>query len=288
MTGSEQVLVEDWCQQYPVHTGGGLAFGADGYLYFTGGDGSTATFWDYGHTGTPANPCGDPPGAVGDVLTAPTAEGGRLRVQDLRTPGDPTGLDGTLIRIDPRTGAGVSGNPLFGSPYANERRILAYGLRDAVRLAIRPGTNDVWVGDRGGGYWEEFDRVPDTGTVRNFGWPCYEGGMDAQGDPYTRIRPRERRGEHEHLQQPLRGRRPDRSLRTGPTTTSCPSSPARPARRTRSARPPAASCPACRSTRPRAAASRLPTARRCSSPTGCGTASMRCCPAPTGCRSAAT
>ena len=42
MTGTEQVLVEDWCQQYPVHTGGGLAFGADGYLYFTGGDGSTA------------------------------------------------------------------------------------------------------------------------------------------------------------------------------------------------------------------------------------------------------
>ena len=111
-------------------------------------------------------------------------------MQDLRTPGDPTGLDGTLIRIDPRTGAGVSGNPLFGSADANERRILAYGLRDSVRLAIRPGTNDVWVGDRGGGYWEEFNRVPDAGSVRNFGWPCYEGGIDAQGDPYTRIRPR--------------------------------------------------------------------------------------------------
>ena len=56
MTGSEQVLVEDWCQQYPVHTGGGLAFGADGYLYFTGGDGSTATFWDYGQTGHSREP----------------------------------------------------------------------------------------------------------------------------------------------------------------------------------------------------------------------------------------
>ena len=190
MTGNEQVLVEDWCQQYPVHTGGGLGFGADGYLYFTGGDGSTATFWDYGQTGTPPNPCGDPPGGIGSLLTSPTSEGGRLRVQDLRTPGDPTGLDGTLIRIDPRTGAGVPGNPLFNSGDANERRILAYGLRDSVRLAIRPGTNDVWVGDRGGGYWEEFDRVPDTSSVRNFGWPCYEGGMDAKGDPYTRIRPR--------------------------------------------------------------------------------------------------
>jgi glucose/arabinose dehydrogenase/chitodextrinase len=187
---SEQVLVEDWCQQYPVHSGGGLSFGADGYLYFTGGDGSTASFWDYGQTGTPPNPCGDPPGGIGDLLTTPTSEGGRLRVQDLRTAGDPTGLDGSLIRIDPRTGAGAPGNPLANSGDANERRILAYGFRDPLRLAIRPGTNDVWVGDRGGGYFEEFDRVPDLSRVRNFGWPCYEGAMDANGDPYTRIRPR--------------------------------------------------------------------------------------------------
>ena len=31
MTGSEQVLIEDWCQQYPSHVGS-LAFGADGAL----------------------------------------------------------------------------------------------------------------------------------------------------------------------------------------------------------------------------------------------------------------
>ena len=62
MTGAEQVLVEDYCHQYPYHTGGGLEFGADGYLYVSGSDGSTASFWDYGQTGTPANPCGDPPG----------------------------------------------------------------------------------------------------------------------------------------------------------------------------------------------------------------------------------
>jgi glucose/arabinose dehydrogenase len=33
MVGSEQVLIEDWCQQYPSHSIGSLAFGADGALY---------------------------------------------------------------------------------------------------------------------------------------------------------------------------------------------------------------------------------------------------------------
>ena len=62
MTGTEKVLVEDYCHQYPFHAGGGLEFGADGYLYVSGSDGSTAQLWDYGQTGTPLNPCGDPPG----------------------------------------------------------------------------------------------------------------------------------------------------------------------------------------------------------------------------------
>ena len=60
---AEQILVEDYCQQYPAHAAGGLAFGADGNLYAGGGDGSTSAFWDYGQTGTPANPCGDPGGS---------------------------------------------------------------------------------------------------------------------------------------------------------------------------------------------------------------------------------
>src|SRR4051794_14001197 len=32
MTGSEQVLVHDWCQQFPSHSIGTLLFGRDGYL----------------------------------------------------------------------------------------------------------------------------------------------------------------------------------------------------------------------------------------------------------------
>ena len=124
------------------------------------------------------------------MLTSPTSEGGRLRVQDLRTPasaGDPTGLDGSLIRIDPAHGRGRSDNPLKNSKDANERRMIGYGLRDSVRLAIRPGTSEVWVTDRGGGYWEEFMRVQTpVSAVQNFGYPCYEGGIDAERQPVSR------------------------------------------------------------------------------------------------------
>jgi glucose/arabinose dehydrogenase/PKD repeat protein len=177
MVGSEQVLIEDWCQQYPSHSTGSLAFGADGALYASGGDGASFNFVDYGQDGNPLNPCGDPPGTVGSVLSPPTAEGGALRSQDLRTSGDPVSLDGAILRVDPATGAGLPDNPLATSTDANARRIIAYGLRNPFRINVRPGTNEVWAGDVGWSTWEEINRLvnPLGPNVENFGWPCYEG-----------------------------------------------------------------------------------------------------------------
>src|SRR6476659_3717138 len=81
MTGAEQVLINDWCQQFPSHSIGTVAFGPDGALYASGGDGASFNFADYGQAGgtlagtpTPVNPCGDP-----------ANEGGALRSQDIRT-----------------------------------------------------------------------------------------------------------------------------------------------------------------------------------------------------------
>ncbi len=175
--GAPQILVDDWCQQYPSHSIGDIVFDSQGALLASGGDGASFNFTDWGQDGSPLNPCGDPPGGIGATLSPPSAEGGALRSQDfLSFSGDPTGLDGTVIRID-RT----SGDPFPGNPYnnparksVNVRRLAAFGLRNPFRMAVRPGTDEVWLGDVGWGTWEELNRL-NPGQASNFGWPCYEG-----------------------------------------------------------------------------------------------------------------
>jgi glucose/arabinose dehydrogenase/regulation of enolase protein 1 (concanavalin A-like superfamily) len=186
-TGSETPLINDWCQQFPSHSIGSLNFGADGYLYVSGGDGSNFYNPDYGQYGgtssvppapppIPQNPCGDPPAGVGGAETPPSAEGGALRAQSSqRPPAEPRLLNGSILRIDSTTGAGAPGNPFASSGDVNAQRIIGWGLRNPFRFTIKPGTNDVWVGDVGWSTWEEINHLPNPTTGFNFGWPCYEG-----------------------------------------------------------------------------------------------------------------
>ncbi|WP_260194487.1 PQQ-dependent sugar dehydrogenase [Actinophytocola gossypii] len=174
-TGGEQVLLTDWCQQYPSHSIGTVAFGPDGALYVGGGDGASFNFADWGQRG---NPCADPPSPAGVNLSPPDARGGALRSQSVRRPaGEPVSLDGTISRIDPDTGAAMPGNPFAGHPDPNARRVVAYGMRNQFRFAFRPGTDEIWAGDVGWNVWEEINRIPDAtdGVAENFGWPCFEG-----------------------------------------------------------------------------------------------------------------
>ena len=109
-------------------------------------------------------------------MTPPTAEGGALRAQSLRRPaGEPTDLDGTILRVNPSTGSALPDNPLASSSDANARRIVVSGLRNPFRFVVRSG--ELWIGDVGQGNVEEIDRVnhPTASPVKNFGWPCYEG-----------------------------------------------------------------------------------------------------------------
>ncbi|CAN5826136.1 hypothetical protein BH23ACT10_BH23ACT10_39400 [soil metagenome] len=187
--GTEQVLIEDWCQQYPSHSIGTVDFGPDGMLYASAGDGASFNFVDYGQDGSPVKPCGDPPGGVGGAMTPPTAQGGALRSQDVLTmPADPSTdpltLDGTIIRVDPDTGAGLPTNPLAGtSSDPNVSRLIAHGLRNPFRFDFRPGTDELWSGEVGWNTYEEINRVADINdaTIENFGWPCYEGPNTQSG-----------------------------------------------------------------------------------------------------------
>jgi glucose/arabinose dehydrogenase len=175
-----------WCQQYPSHSIGDLYFGEDGFLYASAGDGASFTFADWGQDGAPRNPCDDPPAGdedlsngTGTVNIGDSAEGGALRSQDVITAADPTSFDGALLRIDVSTTpvqAPVS-NPLVGNGIAGDDFIIAMGLRNPFRITGRPGTPEIWIADVGRDEWEEINRVVNpTGTVENFGWPCYEGG----------------------------------------------------------------------------------------------------------------
>ncbi len=192
-------LLTGWCQQFPSHSAGSVVFGPDGMLYVSGGDGAnfnggTQDYGQYGGTKpdtsnpiTPRNPCGDEPGSVGSTLTAPTAEGGALRSQSFRRPASESAvLGGTVLRLNPATGAAAAGNPAIGDPDPIRKRIVAYGLRNPFRMTFRPGTSDLYVGDVGSFSWEEVNRIPNpTASVSNFGWPCHEGPLT--GSYYTSV-----------------------------------------------------------------------------------------------------
>ncbi|HKP59104.1 MAG TPA: PQQ-dependent sugar dehydrogenase [Polyangiales bacterium] len=181
LRGVEQVLIENWPQQYPSHSLGSIQFGPDGMLYVSGGDGASFDFVDYGQIG---NPLGDPPVPAGEPQVPPAARGGALRAQNLALPGFSVTYNGKVLRVDPETGASAPGNPQTGAAAA----VVAYGLRNPFRMTFRPGTRELWIGDVGWGGWEELDRLADplAPALANFGWPCFEGpdrqaGYEATG-----------------------------------------------------------------------------------------------------------
>jgi len=143
---SEQVLL-NISQPFSNHNGGDLAFGPNGYLHISTGDGGSA---------------GDP----GD------------RAQNL------TLLLGKMLRIDvDNTSNGNNyanpiDNPYFNSPNGpNDPRpeIWAYGLRNPWRFSFDRQTNDIWIADVGQGSIEEINKVRFTDININYGWRCYEG-----------------------------------------------------------------------------------------------------------------
>ncbi|BAZ08038.1 PA14 domain-containing protein [Calothrix sp. NIES-3974] len=124
------------------HSIGYLAFGADGKLYVSNGDGTSYNRVD------------------------PRS----IRVQDVNN------LSGKLLRIDPITGEGLSDNPFFdGNPNSNRSKVFSLGLRNPFRFTINQTTGRPYIGDVGWFRWEE---VNTGGAGSNYGWPYYEGGFN--------------------------------------------------------------------------------------------------------------
>ena len=176
--GGEQVLIEDWCQQYPSHSIGGLEFGPDGALYVTGGDGASFNFTDYGQDGSPLNPCGDPPvpaWAAPSHRRAPRA--GRCGARTC-----------ARCSIPPRSTAACSASTRTRAPACPVTR--SRRAPTSTRAASWPPGCGTRSGSRSGrarrsygsGTWagaaarrSTGSRAPADSAVDNFGWPCYEG-----------------------------------------------------------------------------------------------------------------
>ena len=165
-----------WREGFPcgsgAHTVADLAFGRDGTLFVSAGDGAHHDIVDAG---------GHDPGLFAAGCTDPAEDIGAFRAQDLGS------LAGKVLRIDPSTGLGLPSNPYFdGDAASNRSRVWAYGLRNPFRLALRPGTGStdaaagdpgtLVIGDVGWMTWEEISVADAPGL--NFGWPCIEGPAD--------------------------------------------------------------------------------------------------------------
>jgi glucose/arabinose dehydrogenase len=128
------------------HNGGTLAFGPDGYLYWSTGDG--------GGGGDPFNNAQNLNSLLGKIL--------RLGV-DHPAPG--------LNYAVP------AGNPFYNMP--NRRgEIWAYGLRNPWRISFDRGTGDLFIGDVGQNSREEIDFQPASSPGgENYGWRIMEGSL---------------------------------------------------------------------------------------------------------------
>ncbi|HUR45917.1 MAG TPA: PQQ-dependent sugar dehydrogenase [Candidatus Saccharimonadales bacterium] len=145
---SERIVLEidepDW-----NHNSGRLAFGPDGYLYWTVGDGGAAN-----DVGDVARGRGHPP------------EGNGQRLQTLL---------GKVLRLDVDHGSPY-GIPR-DNPYADGKtglpEIFAYGLRNPWGMSFdRGGKHDLIVTDVGQDRWEEINIIVNGG---NYGWRLREG-----------------------------------------------------------------------------------------------------------------
>jgi glucose/arabinose dehydrogenase len=149
--GSERVVLQVHHPQ-GNHNGGTVAFGPDGYLYISIGDGGGRD--DENPLGHADDWYADNAGGNGQDVTS-NLLGDILRID----------VDGSLPYAVPPD------NPFVGRPGLDE--IWAYGFRNPYRFAFDPGGSRMLLaGDAGQELWEEVSVVVRGG---NYGWNVKEG-----------------------------------------------------------------------------------------------------------------
>jgi hypothetical protein len=128
------------------HDAGHVAFGPDGFLYFTLGDGGGA------HDGLADSPPSH--GPIGHGMNIETALGSVLRI-DVDS--------GSPYAVPPD-------NPFVGVPGVDE--IYAYGMRNPYRFSFDAADGRLFVADVGQNLFEEINVVQKGG---NYGWVTREG-----------------------------------------------------------------------------------------------------------------
>ncbi len=184
LPGSQVILLGDTPEDgvailHESHGTGQLVFGQDGTLLATNGDGAS---YDSTDVGSASETYFEQ--ALDDGIIEPFENVGAWRSQLIGS------LNGKLLRLDPLTGDGVSGNPWFepAAPRSPRSRTFALGLRNPYRFTLRPGTGShdpsvgnpgtLYIGDVGWGDSEDLQILEQAG--QNFGWPAFEG-MDHRG-----------------------------------------------------------------------------------------------------------
>ena len=149
--------------QFPSHTIGTLAFGADGTLY--------AGAWRRGQlqlrrSRTEREPVRRPvPRGRGPALAGSAHRRRSPRAQRHDHP----------HRSHHRRGSRRQPARRLTRPERPPHRRRT-GLRNPFRFTVRPGTNTLWLGDVGWRTWEEINRTAGTtASLDDFGWPCMEG-----------------------------------------------------------------------------------------------------------------
>ncbi len=154
----------------PVHNGGDMAFGSDGYLYIGTGDGGPDPHFGSTEPHDPADH-----GQRLDVLL-----GKILRIDVDSNQGLPPTCDSDRTEDDGHYSIPPN-NPYANSSHCGE--IWARGLRNPWRFSFDSHTGDLYIADVGEWLREEINvEMAGSPGGANYGWRCFEGTYDQTVD----------------------------------------------------------------------------------------------------------